>query len=159
MSENPVDKIIRDFQDRIIAGSYDGIYRLDEKNLDHVMECQATACAAAYAELYQISEDLDLDGFLERMTMGGSSKIEIRREGNTIHWEELHQGQCMCPLVSRGVIPLAPGLCLCAVHWVRKLFERHVRGPVHVEMIDSVALGNQNCIFRITIDDPSHPNR
>ena len=41
---------------------------------------------------------------------------------------------------------------------VRKLFERHVRGPVHVEMIDSAALGNQNCIFRITIDGEPHPD-
>jgi hypothetical protein len=157
VAEHPAEKLVRDFQDRITRGSYDGIYALDEQSLDRVMECQAQACVGAYTELYQISEDLDLDAFLQKMTMGGSSKIRIRREGNTIQMEELHGGRCVCPLVTREVIPLEPGLCHCAVHWMRKLFERHVRGPVHVEMLDSAALGGENCVFRIEIEDPSHP--
>jgi hypothetical protein len=157
MSEDPVEKIVRDFQDRITRGTYDGIYRLDEPDLDHVMECQAAACATAFAELYQIPDDLDLDGFLEKMEMGGSSKIRIRREGNTILWEELHGGQCVCPLVTRGVVPLEPGLCRCAVHWLRKLFEQHVRGPVQVEMLDSAALDGENCVFRVSIEDSRRP--
>lgn len=158
ISDNPVEKLIRDFQDQITRGTYDGIYSLDARSLDRVMECQASACARAYVELYQISADLDLDGFLAKMEMGGSSKIRITRDGNTILWEELHDGQCMCPLVTREVVRLEPGLCVCAAHWVRNLFERHVRGPVHVEMVDSVAHGNQNCIFRITIEDTSRPD-
>jgi predicted hydrocarbon binding protein len=45
------------------------------------------------------------------------------------------------------------------VHWLRKLFERHVRGPVRVELVNSAALGDQNCVFRVEIDDPSPPPR
>jgi hypothetical protein len=158
VSENPTEKLIRDFQDRITQGTYEGIYALDEGALERVMECQASACVRAFAELYQISDDLDLDAFLEKMTLGGSSKIRIRREApDTILWEELHEGQCMCPLVTREVIPLEGGLCRCAVHWLRMLVERHVRGPVHVELLDSVAQGSSNCVFRIRIEDPSHP--
>ncbi|MHC4109246.1 MAG: hypothetical protein ACYSTY_14290 [Planctomycetota bacterium] len=158
MSENPIEKLIRDFQDSITRGTWDGIYGLDEAGLERVMECQADACVRAYADLYQIPADLDLDAFLERMKMGGSSKIEIRRDRNTIFLEELHSGQCVCPLVTREVIPLKPALCRCAVHWLRKLFERHVRGPVRVELVDSAALGSQNCVFRVEIDDPSPPS-
>jgi len=157
MPDDPVEKIVRDFQEQIVRGAYDGIYALDEARLDHVMECQAASCAAAFTALYQIPDDLDLDGFLERMTLGGSSKIRVRREGDTILWEELHGGQCVCPLVTRGVIRLEPGLCRCAVHWVRKLFERHVRGPVRVELLDSAARGGENCVFRVTVEDPSRP--
>jgi hypothetical protein len=157
VSDNPVEKMIRDFQDSITRGTYDGIYGLPEPALEHVMECQADSCVRAYTDLYQISAELDLDGFLERMELGGSSRIEIRRDGNAIFFEELHSGQCVCPLVTREVIPLKPELCRCAVHWLRKLFERHVRGPVHVELLDSAALGSQNCVFRIEIEDVSRP--
>jgi hypothetical protein len=157
MGEHPVDKIVREFQDRILHGTYDGIYELDEPALETVMECQASSCARAFAELYQIPADLDLDGFLDRMTLGGSSKIRITRKGDSILWEELHEGRCVCPLVTRGVIRLEPGLCRCAVHWVRKLFERHVRGPVHVEMLDSAARSRENCVFRITVEDAARP--
>jgi hypothetical protein len=157
MSDNPIEKLIRDFQDSITRGTYEGIYSLDEPALERVMECQADACVRAFADLYQIRADLDLDAFLERMTLGGSSKVAIQRNGNTILFEELHAGRCVCPLVTREVIPLEPGLCRCAVHWLRKLFERHVRGPVHVELVDSAALGNPNCVFRIEIEDPSPP--
>jgi hypothetical protein len=160
VSENPTEKLIRDFQDRIMEGTHERIYGLDEASLERVMQCQADACVRAFAELYQISSDLDLDAFLEKMTLGGSSKIRIqRKDSHTIIWEELHNGQCMCPLVTREVIPLEPGLCRCAVHWLRLLFERHVRGPVSVELIDSVARGSENCVFRVEIEDPSPPRR
>jgi hypothetical protein len=159
MGDHPAEQLVRDFQDRITSGTYAGVYSLDAQGLDHVMECQAEACVRAFAELYQIPAELDLDAFLEKMTMGGSSKVRMQRDGNTLLWEELHGGQCVCPLVTREVIPLEPGLCRCAVHWLRKLFERHVRGPVRVELLESAATGSQNCVFRIEIEDPSPPER
>jgi hypothetical protein len=155
MSEHPVDKLVRDYQDRITQGSFAGIYALDEASQDRVMECQAESCAQAFVELFQISDDLDLEGFLEKMRMGGSSKVEIERDGNIIRWEELHGGRCVCPLVTREVIPLDVALCRCAVHWLRKLFERRVEGPVRVMLLDSVALGGQNCVFQVVVDDDS----
>jgi hypothetical protein len=84
VAENPNEKLVRDFQDQITGGCYDGVYSLDEKSLDRVMECQADACVRAYVQLFDISDDLDLDAFLEKMRMGGSSKIGIRRENDTI---------------------------------------------------------------------------
>jgi hypothetical protein len=159
MSDDPVEKIVRDYQDRITRGAYRGLEALDDSSLDRVMECQAEECVRAFVDLYQISDELDLDAFLEKMKMGGSSKIEIERDGNTIVWKELHGGRCMCPLVTREVIPLQPGLCRCATHWLRMLVERHVRGPVRVELLDSPLRGGPHCVFRIEIDDVSPPQR
>ena len=155
MADHPIDAMVRDFQDRITRGTFDGIYALDGANLDHVMDCQAESCAQVFVELFQISDDLDLDAFLEKMKMGGSSKVEIQRDGNTIRWQELHAGQCACPLVTRKVIPLDPALCRCAVHWLRKLFERRAKGPVRVRLLDSAALGGENCVFEVVIDEPA----
>jgi predicted hydrocarbon binding protein len=39
------------------------------------------------------------------------------------------------------------------------LVERHVVGPVKVELLDSAAQGSENCVFRIEIEDPSPPRR
>jgi hypothetical protein len=157
VSDNPIEKMVRDFQDRIVRGTYDGIYRLEGPALGGVMECQASECVTAFTELYGISDALDLDAFLEKMQLGGSSKISVERSG--ILWTEHHEGRCLCPLVTRGVIPLDPKLCGCAEHWLRKLFERRVVGPVRVELLDSAAKGGESCVFRVTIDDPSPPAR
>jgi hypothetical protein len=159
MSDDPIEKLVRDFQDRIVRGTYDGVYRLEAPALDGVMECQASECVTAFTALYGIPDDLGLDAFLERMQLGGSSKISVERSGNEILWTEHHEGRCVCPLVSRGVIALDAKLCGCAEHWLRKLFERRVVGPVKVELLDSAAKGGQNCVFRVTIDDPSPPAR
>ena len=113
MSENPVEKMVRDFQDRIVAGTFAGLREIDREAHDHVMECQAASCAEAFVELYNIPAELDLDGFIDKMRMGGSSKIEIEREADgALIWRELHAGQCVCPLVTRDVIPLDPGISI-----------------------------------------------
>jgi hypothetical protein len=153
MAEHPAEALVRQFQDRIVRGAWDGVLRLDDGARDGVLACQGAACAQAFVELFQIPDDLPLDDFLERMRLGGASKVEITRDGDVIRWEELHGGECMCPLVKRGVIPLAPSLCRCAVHWLRDLFVRRVKGPVHVRLLDSAAHGSQNCVFEVRLGD------
>lgn len=153
MEESVVERMVRDFQDRITAGTWEGVCAVDEAARDQVLACQAASCVRAFAELYQIPRDLGLDAFLEKMAMGGSSKVEIERRGDEILWTELHEGRCVCPLVSRGVIPLDAKLCGCASHWLRMLFERHAGERVAVELVDSAARGGENCVFRVTLRD------
>jgi hypothetical protein len=151
MAEHPAEALVRQFQDRIVRGTWDGVSRIDPAARDRVLACQGAACAQAFVELFQIPDDLPLDDFLERMRLGGASKVEITRDGDVIRWEELHGGECMCPLVKRGVIALDAHLCRCAVHWLRDLFARRVEGPVHVRLVDAVAHGATNCIFEVTL--------
>ena len=155
MADDWIEELTRDYQDTITRGAYDGIYQLREQQLDGVMTCQAQACVEAFVKLYDLPEQLGLDTFLTRMATGGPSRITIRRDGDTILWEEEHEGRCMCPLVRRNVIPLKPALCVCAVHWLRMLIERHAHRPAHVELIDSVAKGGRNCVFRVTLGEAS----
>lgn len=151
MADDWIEQLTRDYQDTITRGAYVGIYQLPEQQLDRVMACQAHACVDEFVKLYDLPEQLDLDTFLARMATGGPSRITIQRDGDIILWEEEHEGQCMCPLVRRNVIPLRPELCVCAVHWLRMLIERHTQRPVHVELVDSVAKGGKNCLFHITL--------
>jgi hypothetical protein len=153
MSDDWIEQALRGFQDAITKGAYEGIYALEEPARDRVLESQAGACVHAFVELFGISKDLSLDEFLERMRYGGSSKVEITREGDTIIWDEQHEGQCMCPLVKRGVVPLTPELCSCAVHWLRMLVQRHTESKVAVELRASVATGARNCTFAVRIGE------
>ncbi|RMD82102.1 MAG: hypothetical protein D6815_10005 [Candidatus Dadabacteria bacterium] len=151
MSEDWLAELLRNFQDSITRGTFEGIYSLDGEALERVMHEQAEACVHAFVELFGIPADLDLDTFLERIQYGGSSKIQVERNGNEILWREEHHGECMCPLVKRGVIRLDEKLCVCAINWVRMLVERHARKPVQVELVDSVARGASDCTFRLKI--------
>jgi hypothetical protein len=151
MEDDWIQQAIRDFQDKITRGTYDGIYALPDDARDRVMEAQARSCVHACIELFAIPADLDLEGFLEHMKLGGSGKVDIQRDGDVIVFDEHRGGECMCPLVKRAVIRLEPALCGCGVHWIRMLFERHTDRPVSVELIDSVAQGSRNCRYRITL--------
>jgi hypothetical protein len=48
-------------------------------------------------------------------------------------------------------VRLDPKLCLCGETWVRLLIERHSRRHATVSLIESVATGAQNCIYRIRL--------
>ncbi len=100
---------------------------------------------------------MDLDSFLDAMRTAGPSQVEIRREGDVIHWTELHGGQCVCPFVRRRVIRLDPKLCICGAYWVKHLFETVANTPVEVETVETAATGAENCRFRITIKRGARP--
>ena len=146
-----VQNLIRDYQDTLTCGLYEAIYRLQDGALDTLMEGQARTCVAAYLKLTALPAHMEMDAFLEAIQTAGPSQVEIQREGNVIHWRELHQGQCICPFVRRGVVRLDPKLCICGAYWVKHLFETVTKTPVEVEMIETAATGAQDCRFRITL--------
>ncbi len=151
-----VTELMRSFQDRITGGLLHGVYQLEGEPLERVLGAQARACVDAFVELADIPADLDYDGLLRRMKTDGPSKIEITVLGPDEYlWTELHQGECVCPYVRRGVAPLDPKLCRCGETWVRMLVERHARRPAAVEVVESVATGSQSCVYRVRLGPPA----
>ena len=100
-----VQTLMRDFQDKLTCGLYETIYGLDASSRDTLMEGQARACVSAFLELADMPAGMELDAFLSAMRTGGPSQVEIRREGDVIHWTELHGGQCVCPFVRPSIRP------------------------------------------------------
>jgi hypothetical protein len=146
--------LMRDFQDRLLGGLYRGLYQLDDEPLRQVMDAQAETCVHAFVALHQIPADLNLDEFVERMKTAGPSRITVSREDDdSLLWTEWHAGGCVCPHVRRGIIPLEPKLCLCGETWVRLLIERHARRKAQVTLVESIATGAENCIYRISLGD------
>ena len=157
-AEDWIQALVRNFQDKLTGGLYEAIYLLDDRSQDRLMECQAHTCVAAFVNLTGLPVPMDLDSFLKAMSTTGPSQVKIEREGNIIHWTELHSGQCVCPFVSREVIRLTPTLCICGAHWVKQLFETAANTRVEVETVETVATGSENCRFRITVLGESQPS-
>ena len=146
-----VEKLMRGFQDKLTHGLFETIYEMDDSSVDTLMEGEARTCVSAFVDLTSMSVPMDLDSFLERMATGGPSQIRIERDGDVILWTELHQGKCVCPLITREVIRLDPKLCICGAYWVKHLFKTAANTDVEVEMLETVAEGAQNCCFRVTV--------
>jgi len=150
--------LIRDYQDKLTCGLYEAIYALDGSSQGALMEGQARSCVAAFLKLTNLPTPMDLDSFLNAMRISGPSQVEIQREGDVIHWTELHHGQCVCPFVRRQVVRLHPTLCICGAYWVKYLFETVAHTAVEVETIETVATGAENCCFRITVQGEARPD-
>jgi hypothetical protein len=146
-----LQELIRTFQDKLTCGLYDAIYGLEPPAVDTLMRAQARTCVGAFLELGTLRTPMPLDEFLEAMRTAGPSRIDIRREGNVIHWTELHDGKCVCPFVTRNVIRLDPKLCICGAHWVKVLFETVTQTQVDVQTLGTVATGGKNCRFLVTV--------
>jgi len=153
-----VEDLMRQFRDGLVRGLYDGLYQLEGEPLRTVMDAQARVCVHAFIALADLSADLSFDDFLERMRIAGPSRVRVERTGDDeLLWTELHAGECVCPHVRQGAISLDPKLCLCGETWVRLLVERHAHRRAAVELVESVATGAQNCVYRITLGEPVPP--
>jgi hypothetical protein len=152
-----VENLMRDFQDRLTGGLFETIYKMDDVAVDTLMEGEAKTCVSAFVDLTGMDVPMDLEAFLEKMQTSGPSKVVVERDGDVLLWTELHQGKCVCPLVTRNVIPLDPKLCICGAYWVKHLFKTAANTEVDVETLETAAHGAENCCFRITIkrDEPA----
>lgn len=147
-------RVMRDFQDRLIGGLYRGLYGLEGAPLRHVMDAQADSCVQAFVALQDIPPHLTFDEFAERMKTAAPGRVSVEQESaGTLLWTEWHAGECVCPHVRRGTVPLDPKLCLCGETWVRLLVERHARRRAEVTLVESVATGAENCVYRIRLGD------
>ncbi len=146
-----VENLTRDFQDKLTCGLYETLYSLDDSTVNTLMEGQARSCVTAFTSLTGLSGPMDLDSFLETMRTTGPSQVKIERNGDVVHWTELHHGQCVCPFVTRQVIRLDAKLCICGASWVKQLFEKVANTLVEVETLETVATGAENCRFLITV--------
>lgn len=155
---NWVEQLMRDFRDKLVGGLYAGLYSLEGAPLRRVMDAQAEVCAEAFVALTDIPPDLDFEAFLRRMEISGPSRVRVDVTGDDeLLWTELHHGECVCPHVRQGAIPLDPKLCLCGETWVRLLIERHARRRADVSLVKSVATGAEDCVYRIRLGEPLPP--
>lgn len=151
MSQEFLEELLRSHEDEVVQGLCRGVFALDEPSFNAVVREMASACRARFLRAADIPTSLDLDGMIERVRRAGPDRIDITRDGDEILWRELREGQCMCPMVRRGAVELSPKMCACAAEWARGLVEMFYHGPVTVELLESVAIGSDCCLFRLKL--------
>src|SRR3990172_12238409 len=120
--EDWIEELRRKYQDDITRGLLEGVFCLDDQAGETAMTSMGHACAQSFIKLHDLKLDQGLDTFLQQVTLlGPGGKMKITRDGDTVLWEEAQQGECVCPLVRRGVIQPHPRLCVCGVKWVQYL--------------------------------------
>jgi len=146
----------------MLARAYQGISELDGEAADVVLKRCSEACSAYWLALLENKYDWnretsDMDAFLkaqealEKFFAGG--KASVRRKGNIIE-EEFRPGECTCPLVKKyGLVKPFPGLCLCAQHTFRAVYEAGTGKNVEVQVCESYCRGGKRCLLRFQIED------
>lgn len=146
-----VRDLMRDYQNKLTRGIFETIYEAEPACANPVIDGLAKTCVSAFIDLTSMDVPMEVDAFLEHMRSSGPSQVDIQRDGNVLHWNELHKGECVCPLIRLDVIRLDPKLCRCAEQWVKGLFKTVTGTDVEVETVGTAATGAQNCSFRITL--------
>jgi hypothetical protein len=155
ISKEFVEDLLRSQQDEIVRSMLDAVLALDEASSQAVLKEMAAGCLARFLRMVDIPVERGLDALLDRMRKAGPERVQISRSGNEIIWRELREGRCMCPLVRRNVVELQPKLCECSKEWTRGLVETFWGAPVEAEIVESVGMGSQDCVFRLTLGTAS----
>ena len=88
----------------------------------------------------------DLDDLLAKLNAAHLGGGHLRREGDVIH---AAYDRCYCGSVSKAKAPLSPTYCRCSCGWYGQLFEAALGRPVEVELLGSIASGDEQCRFLI----------
>jgi predicted hydrocarbon binding protein len=68
------------------------------------------------------------------------------KEGNRAHLK-IHE--CACTLVKAGLARPNPTHCLCSVGMMESLFSAVCKGPVSVQLVQAVGMGDEACEFYV----------
>ncbi|MBN1139536.1 MAG: hypothetical protein JXM73_23370 [Anaerolineae bacterium] len=90
----------------------------------------------------------DLDDLLARLNAMHIGGGHLQREGKAIH---AAYDRCYCGSVNKIKEPLSATYCLCSCGWYQQLFETLLDRPVEVELLGSIAHGDERCRFLIHI--------
>jgi len=127
----------------------DGLSDVDDEIAAIILKKCGEMCLRSWIKMTGLDkEKYDLGTLVSKVNqMPGCS---WSREGNAIY-EVVSIGKCICPLVTWGVLEHPnPKQCLsCCRNWYKTLFEE-VAGVSEekYELIDSIALGGEKCVFR-----------
>jgi hypothetical protein len=131
-----------------VKGVLEGLNSVEEGKLPNVLAKCGERCMRSWIATAGLDKQcFTLDTLISKFNeMPG---IVWKKEGNTIY-EELSFGKCICPMVTWGIIEPNSKLCLGCTRNFHKTLFREVAGlsVEKSELIDSVALGGDKCIFR-----------
>jgi len=136
----------------VVRGLMKGVFELDEKARNKVLEEMGRACYEGFEEFVGTPpRGVDIETACEWLNDSVPHNRRFQRAGDTIYWEadiEDTYGGCMCILVQLGIIKPRPELCVCSTNYCLRAFEKMTGKPVEGEMVETVSSGSRNCVFR-----------
>ncbi len=121
--------------------------KVDEKTFGEIIEevgrfCSGSGFAKDFAG--------NLDGYCAQMQQRWGAKTEIDRERGVVTVAfAVPGGDCVCPLMGKGLVPAAA--CRCSVGAMRQAFTVVAQRAVAVELKESALQGGPRCAFEIRL--------
>ncbi|MFC1492731.1 DUF6144 family protein [candidate division KSB1 bacterium] len=63
----------------------------------------------------------------------------------------IEDGFCMCPIVESAPDKLSPTYCQCSAGYVKESFERSLGKIAEVEVLESLKMGGNDCVFKVRL--------
>ncbi len=87
-----------------------------------------------------------IEAFAEKAT-ALQQGYEMKYDGQSLY---LLYPQCYCSCVKKINQLLSKTWCYCTLGYTKKMFEGILERPIDVELVDSVKMGGERCIIKIT---------
>jgi len=100
-------------------------------------------------ELYQKSPDMKT--FIKELNAMGNQGRYILH--NNIILGSYNHGKCICSMVKATQEKIPMLWCECCKGHVKWLFENTFDFPVHVEMLETITFGNDDCRFKVILPE------
>ncbi len=122
------------------------------------LQCTGEMCNSLFLPYGNIDTETDIDTFIQALmdAFPGSRKLE--RKGDIIHYDFFPEvrGECMCPIITLGHLEPTGEWCTCGNYFNKAMFEKVVKHPVQVELLDSpLATGSDICRRLIHLKPPA----
>ena len=124
--------------------------KVDEKTFGDIIEEVGRFCSSSGMAGKFIG---DIDGYLAEAKKRWGSQSEYNREEGVVNFSFQTGGDCACPLMSRGLVPLAA--CRCSVGAIRQSFTVVSQRTVECKLKESALQNGTRCSFEIRLGQPA----
>ena len=129
----------------------------DDAAREMCLQCTGEMCNSLFIPFGGLNIDVDIDTFIIDLMNAFPDKRKLERKGDIIHYDFYPdvKGECACPLIGQGQLDPTPLWCICGNYFNKAMFEKVLKHPVQVELLDSpLATGSDICRRLIRLKPP-----
>ena len=147
----------------LVRGIMKGVFELDEKARNKVLEEMGRACYEGFKEFVGTPPTgMDIESACEWLDSTVPHKRRFEMAGDTLYWEadvKDTYGGCMCILVRLGIIEPRPELCICSTNYNKTALEQMTGRKVKGELVESLNSGAPSCKYKYHFKPTSHSSK
>jgi hypothetical protein len=130
----------------------------DEAARELCLKCTGEMCNSLFLPYGNLDTEVDIDTFIQNLMDAFPGMRKLERKGDIIHYDFYPEvkGECMCPMIALGHLEPTPLWCICGNHFNRAMFEKVMKHPVRVELLESpLTTGSDLCRRLIHLNPPA----